>query len=310
MNKPFNLPNVNFRRVFKLVTFALIATAIALNFAVAWVYVYALTHPGCVEFPGIPRVPDNGDPEIGSLEILTTDGVTLEAWYYPSYNGAAVIAMGGMTGSLGDQMPPIEPLLEAGYGVLQIEGRGCGEPKSVVTLGYLESFDAEAGLEYLLGREEIDPDKIGVFGFSMGAAASIQAAARNEAFAAVLAEGGYFNLGQDMVEGDGTGPSQWWLLPFQYTVVGMYWLQTGINPWDSNPLEVIGEISPRPVMLIYGSRELASGRGMLQFEAAGEPKQIWVVPGGGHGSNYIVAGEEYGRRVVEFFDTALLGKQP
>ena len=300
---------LNPRRILKLTLFGLVSAAFVTNFAVTWVYIFTLTHPKCVEYPEIPRVLQGADAEIGSDEILTEDGVTLEVWYYPSKNGAAVIAMGGMPGSLGDLMPPVQPLLDAGYGVLQIEGRGCGEPVSVVTLGYLESFDAEAGLEYLLGREEINPDRIGVFGFSMGAAASIQAAARNEGFAAVLAEGGYFNLGQDMVEGDGTGPSQWWLLPFQYTVVGMYWLQTGINPWDSNPLDVIADISPRPIMLIYGSQELASGRGMQHFEAAGAPKEIWVVPGGTHGTNHVVALEEYARRVVEFFDWALLGEE-
>ena len=298
------MKSIDLPRILKLTLFALVTTAIVLNFAVAWVYIYALTHPVCVPPPALAR----NLPKPLVAEIVTDDGITLEVWYYPSQNGAAVIAMGGMTGSLGDHLPPIEPLLDAGYGVLQIEGRSCGEPVSVVTLGYLESFDAEAALEYLLGRGEIDPERIGVFGFSMGAAAAIQAAARNQGFAAVLAEGGYFNLGQDMVEGDGTGPSQWWLLPFQYTVAGMYRLQTGIDPWDSSPVDVIGEISPRPLLLIYGEFELASGRGILQFDAAGQPKEIWVVPDGAHGTNHQIVGAEYGARIVAFFDAALLGR--
>ncbi|MEK6221439.1 MAG: hypothetical protein N2D54_04250, partial [Chloroflexota bacterium] len=91
------LANFDVRRILRLTLFALIATAIALNFGLAWVYVYSLTHPKCVELPQIPPVPESGSPEIGSLEIVTHDGVTLEAWYYPSYNGAAVIMMGGMT---------------------------------------------------------------------------------------------------------------------------------------------------------------------------------------------------------------------
>ena len=304
MNKKLKPPNINIPRILKLTLFALSATAIVLNFAAAWVYIYALTHPVCVPPPALAD--DLPKPLVAA--IVTGDGVTLEVWYYPSQNGAAVIAMGGMTGSLGNQLPPVEPLLRAGYGVLQIEGRACGQPRSVVTLGVRESFDAEAALAYLLGRGEIDPERIGVFGFSMGAAAAIQAAARNQGFAAVLAEGGYFNLGQDMVEGDGTGPSQWWLLPFQYTVAAMYRLQTGIDPWDSSPVDVIGAISPRPLLLIYGEQELASGRGQLQFDAAGQPKEIWVVPGGAHGINHQVAGEEYARRVIAFFDAALLGR--
>lgn len=297
-------PHIRWPRLIRLSLFALLLLALLLNFGLAFTYVYALTRPPCAAPPALPP----GLPAPLVDEILTEDGVRLEVWYYPSHNGAAVVAMGGMTGSLGAQPPQVEALLEAGYGVLQVAGRACGDPPSPVTLGYSESFDAQAALDYLLDRDDVDPEKIGIFGFSMGGAAAIQAAARDDGFAAVIAEGGYFNLGQDMVEGDGTGPSQWWLLPFQYTVAWMYRLQTGVDPWLSSPVDVIAEISPRPLLLIYGENELASGRGQLQFEAAREPKELWVVSGGGHGTNHLAAGEEYGRRVAAFFEAALLDK--
>lgn len=295
---------ISWPRILRLNLFALILTALALNFTMAWVYMFALTHPPCNAPPGLA-----GDLPTPIVDHITTqDGVALEVWYYPSSNGAALIVMGGMAGSLGNQPPPVGELLRAGYGVLQIEGRRCGTPTSVVTLGYRESFDAEAGLEYLLGRPEIDPERIGLFGYSMGGAASIQAAARNAGFSAVLAEGGYFNLGADIVEGDGTGPAPWWMKPFLYTVAWMYRLQTGLSAWDSSPVDVIGQISPRPIFLIYGEYEVEDGRGILQYESAREPKELWVVPGGSHGANYLIAGEEYGQRVVAFFDRTLLGE--
>jgi pimeloyl-ACP methyl ester carboxylesterase len=54
------------------------------------------------------------------------------------------------------------------------------------------------------------------------------------------------------------------------------------------------------VLLIYGEAEAVSGRAAEQFAAAGEPKQLWLVPGGGHGTNHAAAGEGYEEKVLEF----------
>ncbi|HNB54830.1 MAG TPA: alpha/beta hydrolase, partial [Anaerolineales bacterium] len=115
--------------------------------------------------------------------------------------------------------------------------------------------------------------------------------------------GGFFNLGKDFVEPDGHEPLT--RKVFLYTIAGVFWLRTGVNPWQVSPVDDIAGISPRPVLLIYGEQEAASGRAEMQFDAAGEPKELWIVPGGAHGQNYLVAPEEYARRVVEFFNTAL-----
>jgi fermentation-respiration switch protein FrsA (DUF1100 family) len=78
-----------------------------------------------------------------------------------------------------------------------------------------------------------------------------------------------------------------------------------MNPWKINPIGELAKISPRPVFLIYGEGEAGSGRAQAQFEAAREPKDLWIVPGGAHGSNYAASPGEYRRRVTEFFSTLL-----
>ncbi|NUM49348.1 MAG: dienelactone hydrolase family protein, partial [Anaerolineales bacterium] len=164
-------------------------------------------------------------------------------------------------------------------------------------------MDAAAGLAFLRTRGEVDPARVGIFGFSMGGAGAIRTAARYPEISAVLAEGGYFNLGEDFVEPDTEEP-----LPrkiFLYTIAGVFWLRTGVNPWEVSPVDDIGALSPRPVLLIYGEQEAASGRAQMQLDAAGEPKALWLVPGGDHGQNHRIAPEAYARRVVEFFDSAL-----
>jgi fermentation-respiration switch protein FrsA (DUF1100 family) len=184
---------------------------------------------------------------------------------------------------------------------LQIDNRACARPGAPVTLGGKELYDAEAGLAFLLSRPEVE--EIGVYGFSMGGAAAIRLAARHVEISAVVAEGGYFNLGDDLVEPD----SRLNVLHrvFLYTIAVSYWLQTGVNPWEISPIDDLPEISPRPIFLLYGEGEAASGRAQAQFEAAQEPKSLWIVPGGAHGSNYVASPGEFRHRVTDFFSSAL-----
>ena len=70
----------------------------------------------------------------------------------------------------------------------------------------------------------------------------------------------------------------------------------------------IGEIAPRPVFLIYAEPGMG-GEHLRQpkyFAAAGEPKSIWKVPGAEHTGGIDARPAEYERRVVGFFNRALL----
>lgn len=291
---------IDWTRLLKLSAISLLGLFVAGNVALAWFFVGALTRPNCLR----NRVPPSEFPSPVEKWLQTSDGLSIRVWYYPSQNGAAVIAMGGTTGSLGELLPPVEPLLKAGYGVLQIDSRVCANPPAPVTLGYHEINDAAAGLSYILSRPDVDPKRIGIFGFSMGGVSAIRMAARYSEIEAVLAEGGYYNLGDDLVE---MGSQQdVFQKVFLYTIAGVFWLRTGVNPWDSSPVDDLPRISPRHVFLVYGEHEAISGKAQLQFSSAGEPKSIWIVPDGSHGRNHIVAPGEYERRVLEFFDQSLI----
>jgi len=75
----------------------------------------------------------------------------------------------------------------------------------------------------------------------------------------------------------------------------------------------VARIAPTPVLFIYGEHgqggtETGPNKGF--YEAAQEPKQIWEVPNGQHVAGITTAPKEYERRVVGFFDDALLDRQP
>lgn len=290
-------------RITRLAVFTLIISLLfylVANLSFAGLYISALTHPGCNPTPA--PIPNISPPEEHIL--LTADGLRIRSWYYPPQNGVVLLALGGPGGSLGQNLPPAGFLLHSGFGLIQIDSRACAQPAAAVTLGANELMDAEAALTFLRSRPEVE--QIGAYGFSMGGVTAIRTAARHREIAGVVAEGGYFNMGKDFVEPEKSKPL--YLSVFLYTVAGLFRCQYGINPWEISPVDDLPRINPRPVLLIYGEYELNDGHGDIQFAAAKEPRQLWIVPGSTHGTNYLVAQQEYERRVLEFFNLALVGR--
>jgi pimeloyl-ACP methyl ester carboxylesterase len=134
------------------------------------------------------------------------------------------------------------------------------------------------------------------------------AAARLPQLRAILAEGGYGDFGEGVL-GSGTNSSgvarffEFFLLrSFKHSY---RWL-TGVDINQLSPLGVIGQVAPRPILLIYGSREVSLAGAYQQQAAAGDTAELWIVEGAGHGAYFDVAPEEYEAKLVTFFDKSLL----
>ncbi len=282
-------------KLFSFTMFAVLAGIVILYLGLAWKFVSAMTHPVCQDAQHFLELATPMEHW-----LTTEDGHEIRTWYYPSTNGAAILSLGGLSGSLGVQLPPVERFVEEGFGVLQIDSRACAIPSAPVTLGAKELFDAAAGLNFLLTRQEVDPKKIGVIGFSMGGATAIRIAARHSEIQAVIRDGGYSNLGR-LLNGTEQNSSAAVSL-FGKTTLLIYKLQTGIDPWSVNTLADLPKISPRPVLLIFGEYE--ADPGAEQFSAAGEGKTLWIVPGGRHGQNHQLDPDKYEERIIDFFNHA------
>lgn len=289
------------KRIVRLLAFMLISLLvilIGLNLGLAWMMVSAMTHPFCQT----PKTPDNF-PAYEEHWLTTEDGISIRTWYYPSKNSAAIITFGGMNGSLGNRLPPVDFLIHDGYGVLQIDSRACAQPSAPVTQGHDELYDAEAALGFLLSRPEIDPQRIGVTGFSMGGATALRVMARHPEIRVAVRDGGFSNLGKLLSPQDSQSiPEQ----ILQSTITILYKFRSGIDPWKVDPIADLQRISPKPVLLIYGEHE--ADQGWEQYDSAGENVELWIVPGGSHGRNFQVEPEAYSQRVRSFFDNVLLGK--
>ncbi len=75
--------------------------------------------------------------------------------------------------------------------------------------------------------------------------------------------------------------------------------------------DLVARISPRPVFFIYATPGQGGEAELTQifYEAAREPKAIWRVPGSGHTGGIEARPREYERRVIGFFDDALLDNE-
>jgi uncharacterized protein len=248
-----------------------------------------------------------GDPPVAAFEPVTfesSDGLELSGWYSPSKNRAAVILVHGGGGDRMGTRPHAELLARNGYGVLLYDSRGRGESEgSPNALGWGWEKDVEGALAYLAARPDVDRDRIGALGLSTGADVVLEAAAERRELKAVVAEGAsirsfadYRNAGLDA------------LAPPSLVLMGAVRVLSGSAPGE--PLkELVREISPRPLLLIAGGAGPGGGEfglARMYAEAAREPVEFWGLPAGRHTAALREQPEEYERRVVGFFDEALL----
>ena len=143
--------------------------------------VYVVTHAARAYVPA---------PELGTayedVSFTTSDGLRLEGWYVPTKNGATVIVIPGRKGP----QKPARMLAEHGYGVLLFDRRGEGESEGDPNgLGWAGTRDVEAAIAFLRERPEVDEDRIGALGLSVGGEVLLQAAAEVDGLQAVVSEG-------------------------------------------------------------------------------------------------------------------------
>ena len=256
---------------------------------------YGYTHVGRTGSP-----PDLGIPH-ETVIVETSDGLELTASYVAAENGAAIVVFPGASAVKEARM-----LSRHGYGVLLLDPRGQGGSEGDL-VRWAGDRDLIAAAEYLRGRPDVDPDRIGGFGSSVGGEILLGAAAQSTAFKAIVSEGAGFRIG----EADLTGIERVLLAPLKPVLTGATAVFSNHRP--PRPIvDVIGSIAPRPVFLIYAAPGMG-GEDVRQpkyFAAAGEPRSIWQVPGAEHTGGIDARPAEYERRVIGFFDRALLRSTP
>lgn len=256
------------------------------------------------------ETPTDYDLPYENVGIKSPDGLKLAGWFVPSQNSAVIVMQHGYKSTRAELLNEAGMMYRHGYGILLTTVRAHDHSDGeTITFGMNEVNDLEAWYQYLLTRDDIDADKIGILGNSFGGMLAIQYAARNENIKAVVANCAFSSL-NDTVS---TSVEYFTDLPaFPFAPLIVYWAEreTGFKTEDIDATKWIAQISPRPVFLMQGGADvvISAVSGQRLYEAAGEPKELWFDPELGHVDFDTERAEEYERRVVQFFDRYLLDK--
>jgi dienelactone hydrolase len=255
----------------------------------------------------VTRTPDMLGLHYESVTLQSADGVELAAWFLPGDNEAGVAMLHGAGSTRSSIVDQAAALTERGYSVLLIDARGHGESDGVaMDFGWFGDLDIAAGVEFLASRPEVDVDRIGVVGFSMGAEEAIGAAASDARIRAVVAEGATARQASDKV----------WLSEV-YGWRG--WLQERLEAAQYGITDFLSDASP-PTPLRTAVTE-SPGTGFLLItagdvedewhaashirSAANDRVVVWNVAGAGHTNGYATQPDEWTRRVVDFLHQSL-----
>lgn len=246
------------------------------------------------------------------VDFLSDDGLQLRGWWFEAEPPTTRVLI-GLTGRrvAKDSLIGIGTgLWRAGNNVLVFDFRGRGESQSgPQSIGHHELADARAAIRYV--RERMPEAEIGLFGFSMGGALSICAAAGDEGIRAVMADSAFTGL-DDVLESSFAAlrlPGRMLAALTNFVNAAMY----GYDLRERRPLDAVAQLARRPLLLIHGERDStvpvihAKRLYNAARSAANDPSNVhlWIEAGTEHCGAYFVNRERYVRTVAEFFQRSL-----
>jgi dienelactone hydrolase len=255
---------------------------------------YVVTHAAR---PFVPAA-DLGAP-YEDVELTTSDGLRLKGWYIESRNGAAVISFPGRAGS----QSRAKMMARHGYGVLLFDRRGEGESDGDPNIyGWQGERDIHAAVKFLQSRPDVDPERIGGIGLSVGGEMMMEAAAESSALKAIVTEGGSGRSVRDSLANDDA--------PFAVLFNAIATSATAVFTGNLPPRS-LKSLAPKlqgASFFVYGEngQVVEEPANSAFYDDAPEPKEIWEVPGSGHMKGIEAQPQEYERRLVAFFDRHLL----
>ncbi|MFG0304580.1 MAG: alpha/beta hydrolase [Phycisphaerales bacterium JB040] len=125
-------------------------------------------------------------PQYQDVSFTTEDGLTLHAWFMPAPGatpdnpGPAVLHCHGNAGTLADHEPFSAFLARRGISVLLFDYRSYGRSDTGSLNRNALLKDTRAAFEALRARPEVDPERVGALGVSLGGAFAAALAAENK----------------------------------------------------------------------------------------------------------------------------------
>jgi alpha-beta hydrolase superfamily lysophospholipase len=212
------------------------------------------------------------------VRFKTRDGLELYGWFLPAKGRplGTVLQLHGNAENISTHFTSLAWMPARGFNLFAFDYRGYGASEGTPTLEGVQR-DIDAAMEGLLARDDVDQDRMVMYGQSLGGALAAYYVAhsphRDRVRVLVLesAFSDYVDIVREKLA------DHWFTWPFQW--LPQYTVDDGFSPLPS-----MAEISPIPLLVLHGDRDVVvpAHHGKRLYEAALEPKQLWIVPGAGH----------------------------
>jgi pimeloyl-ACP methyl ester carboxylesterase len=243
-------------------------------------------------------------------EVVTADGVSIAGWYVPAANGVGptgptVVLVHGWDSNKSEVLKYAVPLHPT-FNVVAIDERDGGRSgQAISTFGLHEKLDVEAIVDWLERTKH--PDHIAVMGNSMGGGAAVLAAAGDPRIEALVLDSTHAhvsNILERRLEVDAGHPA----MPGTPALIAGFWLRSGVDLMQADPINAIPALGKRPLLLIHGGADVhdlpALSVDLMDQKAAasGVPVEMEICPAGTHGQVIDACPTLWGQWIVGFLD--------
>jgi uncharacterized protein len=234
------------------------------------------------------------------VRIIAEDDVHLHGWHFPALSSpprALVLQFHGNAGNVSSHHRSLSWVVEHGHSMVTFDYRGYGQSDLTRPSRVGLHRDAVAALEHVFVKWPELP--VIVYGQSLGGAVALRALAEvdRRAVAGIVVEGSFHSY-QDVAA------SVLWRSRLGLPLTGLaYALVTDTLA----PAPVIAGLSPTPLLVVHGEDDpvVSYELGLAIYHLAGEPKEFWGIPGGGHVDLSQREGGAYRSLLLAWIDRAL-----
>jgi uncharacterized protein len=236
------------------------------------------------------RLPSDPKVRLRYEELLipVTDRENLHGWWLPAPTDSeppaipqepskilksprVLLFFYGRAGNKSSVLFRLQALHQLGFSILVVDYRGFGASGGNFPTELQIYEDAELAWQYLTTSRQVKPGNIAIYGESMGGAVAIDLASKHPDAFGIIAQSTFTTM-SDAARQDRL--LRWF--PIE-------WLLT--NRFRS--IEKLRNLKI-PVLFIHGDNDAIVAVSMSErlYRAASEPKQLYLIPGGGHHAIY------------------------
>lgn len=269
------------RSHWKYVTYR-VARLLLISYLTVAIYAYGFSDRSI-----LPAGPSTYETLPGLLQIPTPNGQTIAALYKPNSSATYTLLMSHGNGEdLGDLQSQIDDFKAMGLSVFAYDYRGYGQSQGSASVANVYE-DSETAYQYLIQTLKIAPNRIVLYGRSVGGGPSTALAARHTSVS-----------GEQSIAG--TILESTFISTFRVTI------PIQILPYEKFPnQENIRQTHRLSTLIIHGTndRVIPYWHGQTLYATAQEPKQLLTVEGADHNDVSSVAGMNYSQSIIQWLKT-------